>query len=274
MGMVVRCKEPRKRATNPGSQIVGAEFATRLLGWKGSSKNKRGWVHVPNCADVDSAQSIQLAAGMLDNLAITRGFSSDVPQHPGGPLEQFVAADLTERLPLRAPGRPWNVGRGRVVTSFAQYEHLDELDRLVSANPDLRITIGRDYLIKPDVTVGLEGTEILGEKPFLHAAISCKWTIRSDRVQNIRHEFNQMIRHRRGRQPHLVTVTAEPLPSRLASIARGTGEVDAVYHIALEALAAAVHTDGSPEQVEAWDECIEQKRLLSYDALVGTIAVW
>jgi hypothetical protein len=49
-----------------------------------------------------------------------------------------------------------------------------------------------------------------------------------------------MIRHRRGRQPHLVTVTAEPLPSRLASIARGTGEVDAVYHIAYDAMAASV----------------------------------
>ncbi len=145
---------------------------------------------------------------------------------------------------------------------------------MVSANPDLRITIGRDYLIKPDVAIGLENPSILGKKPFLHAAISCKWTIRSDRVQNIRHEFNQMIRHRRGRQPHLVTVTAEPLPSRLASIARGTGEVDAVYHIALEALAAAIDADGNDEQAEAWDECIGQKRLLSYDALVETIASW
>ena len=70
--------------------------------------------------------------------------------------------------------------------------------------------------------------------------MSCKWTIRSDRVQNIRHECLQMIRHRRGRQPHLVTVTAEPLPTRLASIARGTGEVDAVYHIAYDAMAASV----------------------------------
>jgi hypothetical protein len=53
-------------------------------------------------------------------------------------------------------------------------------------------------------------------------------------VQNIRHECLQMIRHRRGRQPHPVTVTAEPLPSRLASIARGTGEVDDSYGSLLE----------------------------------------
>jgi len=260
--------------------MVSATFATRLLGWKdsprrdGEPKNKLAWAHVPNCADVDSAESMRLAAGMLDNLEVTRGVLSDVPLNPGGPLEQLVAADLADRLPVRAPGRRWNVRRGQVVTSFAQYEHLNELDRLVNANPELRITIGKDYLIKPDVTIGLEDTSILGKKPFLHAAISCKWTIRSDRVQNIRHEFNQMIRHRRGRQPHLVTVTAEPLPSRLASIARGTGEVDAVYHVALEALAAAIDAEGNDEQVDAWDECIGQKRLLSYDDLVETIAAW
>jgi NgoMIV restriction enzyme len=110
--------------------------------------------------------------------------------------------------------------------------------------------------------------------PPLHAAISCKWTIRSDRVQNIRHECLQMIRHRRGRQPHLVTVTAEPLPSRLASIARGTGEVDAVYHIAYDAMAASVGANANPEQAEAWREVTGQRRVLSYALLAGTLALW
>ncbi len=209
---------------------MSATFSTRLLGWKSSPKNKLGWALVPNCADVDSAESLRLAAGMLDNLKIVRGLPSDVPYNPGGPLEQSVEADLAATLPALAPGRQWDVRRGQMVASFAQYEHLYEVDRLVSANPELRVTVGEDYLIRPDVTVGLHDLLVLGKGPFLHAAISCKWTIRSDRVQNIRHEFNQMIRHRRGRLPHLVTVTAEPLPSRLVSIARGTGEVDAVYH--------------------------------------------
>ncbi|MFF6951861.1 NgoMIV family type II restriction endonuclease [Streptomyces iakyrus] len=31
--------------------------------------------------------------------------------------------------------------------------------------------------------------------------------------------------------PHPVAGTAEPMPSRMAAIARGPGEVDAVYHI-------------------------------------------
>ncbi|MCA1603804.1 MAG: hypothetical protein LC776_19915, partial [Acidobacteria bacterium] len=272
--------EARNRRLLQEPQIVSARFATRLLGWKdspknnGIPKNRLGWAYVPNCADVDSAESMRLAAGMLDSLEVERDTLSDVPQNPGGPLEQLVAEDLAISLPSLAPKRRWNVRRGQVISSFAQYEHLNEIDRLVDANPELRITIGKDYLIRPDVTIGLEDLSILGERPFLHAAISCKWTIRSDRVQNIRHEFNQMIRHRRGRQPHLVTVTAEPLPSRLASIARGTGEVDAVYHIALEALGAAVDADGNDEQVAAWNECIGQKRLLSYGDMVATLAAW
>ena len=49
-------------------------------------------------------------------------------------------------------------------------------------------------------------------------------------------------------------MTAEPLPSRLASIARGTGEVDAVYHIAYDALDASVTPTADPEQADAWRE--------------------
>lgn len=84
---------------------MNAAFATRLLGWKGSPENKLGWVHVPNCADVDSIQSMVLAAGMLDNLGVTRGILSDVPKKPGGPLEQLVSEDLAATLPGRAPER-------------------------------------------------------------------------------------------------------------------------------------------------------------------------
>ena len=53
-----------------------------------------------------------------------------------------------------------------------------------------------------------------------------------------------MTRSRRGRLPHIVAVTAEPLPTRLASIAMGTGDVDAVYHVALEELVQAVGSTG------------------------------
>jgi hypothetical protein len=71
-----------------------------------------------------------------------------------------------------------------------------------------------------------------------------------------------------------VTVTAEPLPSRLASIARGTGEVDAVYHVAYDAMAASVADLANTEQAEAWREVVGQRRVLSYDVLLRTLISW
>jgi hypothetical protein len=71
-----------------------------------------------------------------------------------------------------------------------------------------------------------------------------------------------------------VTVTAEPLPTGLASIARGTGEVDAVYHVAFDALAARVAARANREQAGAWRELTGQRRLPSYEMLIGTLASW
>jgi len=123
-----------------------------------------------------------------------------------------------------------------------------------------------DYLVKPDVVVvrnpvaerqlrfAADGTTGLhsplrasnGGKPLLHASVSCKWTIRSDRSQNTRSEALSLARNRKGPLPHIVAITAEPLPDRIASIALGTGDMDCVYHIALPELERAVRDVGSP----------------------------
>ncbi|MFC4866354.1 NgoMIV family type II restriction endonuclease [Streptomonospora arabica] len=246
-----------------------APFARRLLGWRNPRGRSRP---VPNCADSDSDASVRIAAGMLEALELEP--QEAIAREPGPELERLVRDDIRSALAESAPHRHWEVDRGKVISHFAQYAHLQRVDELVRTNAELRITIGQDYLIKPDVTVGLVDFDVLGADPFLHAAVSCKWTIRSDRVQNIRHECNQMIRHRRGRQPHLIAVTAEPLPSRLVSIARGTGEVDAVYHIAFDALQHSVEHHATPQQQEAWQECVEQRRLLSYANLADTLTRW
>ena len=110
---------------------------------------------MPNFADVDSAESMRIGAGVLDALAVTPGEVSDVPKDPGGPLEQHVRDDLARALPGLDPDRGWIVSRGVIITKFDQYEHLSTVDELVRANPGTGITIGTDYLIKPDVTVAL-----------------------------------------------------------------------------------------------------------------------
>jgi NgoMIV restriction enzyme len=224
---------------------------------------------VPNNADIDSETSRAIAAEMLRILHVER---VALPKEAAGTaLEVGVTGYLAEALPARSPDRIWQVERRKLITDFRQYEHLARLDTIVREHPTLRSEIGLDYLIKPDVTIGIvvDGDSV----PILHAAISCKWTIRSDRVQNIRHEGVILTRSRRGRQPHVVTVTAEPLPSRLAAIARGTGEVDAVYHVAMDELVRATDAVGTAEQRMVIDELITQNRLASFETLVEVLAV-
>lgn len=254
---------------------MDATFAAKLLGWK-PGKNRL----VPNTADTDNAASMTISEMVLDTLEIPRDIPIGVIDPKSGrPLELAVAGALRAELPQYDPSREWLVYETPVaISNFTQYSHLKQVDSLVEKNLELRMTLGRDYLIKPDVAVALPGRRP-GDLPFLHASVSCKWTIRSDRVQNIRHENNQMIRHRRERLPHLMVVTAEPLPSRLASIARGTGEVDAVYHIAYGALDSSLRKLArqgkiKEAQLAAWEECIGLGRVRPYTDLAPTLARW
>ncbi|MEA3511540.1 MAG: NgoMIV family type II restriction endonuclease [Actinomycetota bacterium] len=238
-------------------------FLSDILGWRGG---------VPNTADKGSRTSIEIASGILQILEIDE--STDLTgQGAGALLERGVAEMLAANLNVLAPNRVWSVALGQPITEFAQYAHVADLDNLISEDRSgiLRTVVGSDYLIKPDVTVALEN---FGELPFLHAAVSCKWTIRSDRVQNIRHESVLLTRLRRGRQPHIVSVTAEPLPTRLAAIARGTGEVDAVYHAAFEPLVRATDLAGTVEQQDALAEMIDQRRLFDLSDLPVVLATY
>lgn len=249
-------------------------FVRSLLGWKRTGSNRLDWDQVPNNSDIDNRESLYLSAAMLESLSARSRELPPPPPNPGLLLEEAVRVDLASELQTRDNSRHWTARRGALVTDYSQYVHLLHLNQLVIDNPTLSVTIGQDYLIKPDVLIGLEDVPTVNGLPLLHAAVSCKWTIRSDRVQNIRHENNQLVRHRRGRQPHLVAVTAEPLPSRLAAIARGTGEVDAVYHIAYDELHTAVQASNNTAQQSAWAEITGQGRLLNYNLLGEHLACW
>ena len=95
----------------------------------------------------------------------------------------------------------------------------------------------------------------------LHASVSAKYTMRSDRAQNSRTEALNLIRNRKGHLPHIVVVTAEPMPNRLASLALGTGDIDCVYHFALYELMRAVKEVGSEDAVETLETLVQGKRL-------------
>lgn len=237
--------------------MPAAPFIGAILGFRDG---------VANNADVANPPSRAIAAEMMRLIGVTQ---DEPPRFDAGrALEVGVRDHLAAALPVADPNRLWDVQRRLLITDFVQYEHLARVDALVQTNPTLRTELGRDYLIAPDVTVGVG---MAAGSAVLHAAISCKWTIRSDRVQNIRHEGVILTRNRRGRQPHIVTVTAEPLPTRLAAIARGTGEVDGVYHVALDELTAAVNLAGSQEQRSVLAELVTQHRLFDYVELVNIL---
>lgn len=204
---------------------------------------------------------------------------------------QFIASTFPHLQHLR-PG-DWTVidlgNRSAVKTwDFAQYEHLAYLAELMAQNKQLSTMLGNDYMVAPDVVVYralYEDEEINagaayiddniskmaalrkknGGKPILHASISAKWTMRSDRAQNSRTEALNLIRNRKGHLPHIVVVTGEPSPSRLASLALGTGDLDCVYHFALYELLDAVREYGSQggreDIIETIENLVEGKRL-------------
>src|SRR2546427_704904 len=94
-----------------------------------------------------------------------------------------------------------------------------------------------------------------------------------DRSQNSRSEALNLIRNRRGKLPHVVVVTGEPLPSRLSSIALGGGDIDCVYHFALPELRETVEELRLSDSEEALNIMINGKRLKDISDLPLDLAV-
>ena len=83
-----------------------------------------------------------------------------------------------------------------------------------------------------------------------------------------------LIGNRKGHLPHVVVITGEPLPSRIASIALGTGNIDCVYHFALDELRHTVqelkYEDGTKDTLQTM---VEGKRLKDISDLPLDLAV-
>ena len=70
-----------------------------------------------------------------------------------------------------------------------------------------------------------------------------------------------MTRNRKGRLPHIAAVTAEPLPTCIASLALGTGDLDCVYHFALPELHESISEIENEDQMDMLLILIEGRRL-------------
>lgn len=259
---------------------------------------------IPSNADGNNVTSVAIAKGILIRLGAEATGARLAGQMSGSQFEaitcKFIDQTFRPHLMHLRPGE-WTVqqvtGRDRTaIARFEQYAHLVALDKAARRDPELAAALGNDYTITPDIVVfrGLETDQrinayefivdqnvsqhatlraVNGGLPILHASISCKWTIRSDRVQNARSEALNLIRNRKGKLPHVVVVTAEPLPSRLSAIALGTGDIDCVYHFALPELIGAVEQLGHGDSVESLNIMITGKRLKDISDLPLDLAV-
>ena len=238
---------------------------------------------VPSIADGSSPQSRAIATVLFDNLNITATGIRLSGQSAGRLFEEACAEFLMQTFLHLGNIRPgdWQILRNVAITQFDQYEHLSTLAELADENVELAAAMVSDYLVRPDVVIArrpvsarhfqsVADSSIALHSPLrasnagnslLHASVSCKWTIRSDRSQNTRSEALSLVRNRKGPLPHIVAITAEPLPDRIASIALGTGDMDCVYHIALPELEQAVNEVGSPASQKSLTTMVSGKLL-------------
>jgi hypothetical protein len=258
---------------------------------------------VPSFADKHSKLSCNLAQRIVAQIKGEFGIGQISGQTSGKVFEDLVLEfihDCFDRLSHLRPGN-WQLrrvgNRDRLfVSQFEQYAHLVILDAAARSNPELAAALGSDYTVTPDIVMfrvpepdsRINENSLLvdeesvtyaslrqqnGDRPILHASISCKWTIRSDRSQNSRTEALNLIRNRKGRSPHIVVVTAEPLPSRIASVALGTGDIDCVYHFALYELMAAVSDGGFEDAGEMLRILVDGRRLRDISDLPFDLAI-
>jgi hypothetical protein len=247
-------------------------------------------IDFPNFADGDSTSSVEFAWGIVNRIECSITNGQVVGQTGGARFETITCDFLRDAFQLIQHLRPgeWIYETQRRISDFDQYEHLARLDDILKENKELASALGSDYIITPDIVVArypVPDTEInqiqqvVGNEPgiasftslraenqprpfpSLHASISCKWTIRSDRSQNTRTEALNLVRNRKGRAPHIMAVTAEPLPTRLAALALGTGDLDCVYHFALRELEQAVAESNNEDQLDMLTTLIHGRRL-------------
>ena len=82
-----------------------------------------------------------------------------------------------------------------------------------------------------------------------------------------------MIRNRKGNTPHIVVVTFEPMPSRIASIALGTGDIDCTYHVALYELLQAAKGSPYEDAATLLEDMVRGRRLRDISDLPLDLAI-
>lgn len=259
----------------------------------------------PNFSDSSNRNSIDIGCRLLVHMGHSPQGITLSGQTTGSRFEKETQVFLEKAFSLLNHLRPgeWEYSLNDPISRFEQYEHLAALDALIDKHAELATAIGTDYIVKPDIVISKRPIsdadinkcgQIVGPdepiashtplrlsnsptpdqaRPLLLASISCKWTLRSDRAQNPRTEALNLIRNRKGQVPHIVVVTAEPLPTRIASIAMGTGDLDCVYHLALPELEMAIVETKNEDQLDMLRVLKDGRRLRDISDLPFDLAI-
>ena len=114
---------------------------------------------IPSNADKSSKLSVSIAKGIAERL-MAENHEKAVGQTSGAKFEQINMDFLNNTFPYLQNLRPgkWYIvklgNRNSMKTSsFAQYEHLADLQHLREYNLKLSALLGNDYMIAPDVVV-------------------------------------------------------------------------------------------------------------------------
>lgn len=261
---------------------------------------------ITSFADKSQSSSKSIALSIAESMGVTERSGKLAGQSQGTQFEMVTREFIQNTLPELGSIRPasWHVecvGGKRKRDHLAQYEpysHLNDLANAIQRDRTLESVLGNIYVVSPDVLVlrAPEPDHIINRDAYVvddengkysivrssnfsepldivHAVISCKFTMRSDRAQNARSEALNLIRNRKGRTPHIAVVTAEPTPSRLASLALGTGDIDMVYHMALPELIEAVDKLSNDEASSMLKILIDGKRLRDISDLALDLCV-
>lgn len=258
---------------------------------------------VMNIADTSSRSSREIAARMVELIGEATCPNVLSGQTAGNEFTRLTMEFLKESFVKLGHIRPgsWSFAMNPSEASIAlfdQYGHLADLKHFLEEHKELTTAIGSDYLVTPDIVIGrdpveefeLNSYDLLVDSqdgaarrsplraaneghPILHASISCKYTMRSDRAQNTRTEALNLIRNRKGRNPHIAAVTLEPMAGRIASIAMGTGDVDCTYHAALDELLQATVDLGYEDAEELLRTLIDGRRLRDISDLPLDLAI-
>lgn len=253
---------------------------------------------VPNNADKKSKASLRISKGIIERIGfpVKTETKKMAGQTAGLRFEAVTKDFLRDAFGLLSHLRPgeWEFSLGGKIRDYEQYQHLSDIARAVKKRKELRIVF-EDYIVKPDIVVcrkpvadeTINENDVLLEKDetatytplrranlqvdILHASVSCKWTMRSDRSQNARTEGLNLVRNRKGRTPHIVVVVGEPLPRIISSLAYGTGDLDYIYHFALRELVEATADNDSESDI--LDTLVSGRRLRDISDLPFDLAI-